>query len=310
MTTTKLPHREHIYQNHQLDSAYWDGFAPRNDDVIIATSLKGGTTWMQTIVANLIFQGQEPSVPVWQLSPWIDFRPTDIKEKLALIEAQTHRRFVKTHLPLDGLIYFPEVKYIYVGREARDIFMSLWNHHNLLSPELVGTINSWPDRVGDPFPTGQDDMHKFFHEWITRGWFPWEREGYPYWSVMHHAQTWFDYQHLPNILLVHFNDLLTDLDGEMRRISRYLGIETDEEIWPTLVENATFKMMKRDAEKFAPSGGSPFVGGAKRFIFKGTNGRWVGVLSADELALYDQRVAEVLTPACARWLEYGRAALQ
>lgn len=278
---TELPQREHVYQNHKLDSTYWDAFEPRTDDVVIATSIKSGTTWMQTIVANLIFQGQLPSQPVWQLSPWIEFRPADIKEKLARIDKQSHRRFVKTHLPLDGLRYFPEVKYIYVGRDGLDIFMSLWNHHNAFSPEMRELVNNFPGRVGDPLPPTPDDIHQFFHEWITKGWFPWESEGYPNWSVLRHAQTWFDFRHLPNILLVHFNDLLNDLDGEMRRIAEYLGIDIDDEIWPTLVDNATFKTMKRNAEQVVSGAGSPFIGGAKRFLFKGTNGRWKGTLSAD-----------------------------
>ena len=101
---TRLPQREHVYQNHELDNTYWDSFTPRNDDIVIATSIKSGTTWMQTIVANLIFQGQELPPQIWQLSPWIENRPSDIKAKLDLLEAQTQRRFVKTHLPLDGLI--------------------------------------------------------------------------------------------------------------------------------------------------------------------------------------------------------------
>lgn len=310
MTSTRLPHRKHTYQNHTLDSTYWDDFTPRSDDVVIATSIKGGTTWMQNIVSNLIFQGQETPVPVWQLSPWLDGRVADRQEKLAGIEKQSHRRFIKTHLPLDGLLYFPEVKYIYVGRDGRDVFMSLWNHHNILSPELVETINSYSGRVGDPFSTDVDDIHQFFHEWITRGWFSWEREGYPYWSVLHHAQTWFDYRHLENILLIHFNDLLSDLDGEMRRIAKFLDIEINEEIWSELVDNATFKTMKRNSDQVVAGGGSPFIGGAQRFLFKGTNGRWMDVLSADELALYGKTVAKVLTPGCAGWLEQGRAAFQ
>lgn len=307
MTSTRLPQRARIYQNHVLDSTYWDSFKPRIDDVIIATSMKGGTTWMQTIVANLIFQGQEMPETVWRLSPWLDNRPADIKEKLALLEAQSHRRFIKTHLPLDGLIYFPEVKYIYVGRDGRDVFMSLWNHHKAFTSEMFNWVNNFPDRVGDPLPSGPDDLHQFFHEWITKGWFSWESEGYPYWSVLGHAQTWFDYHYLPNILLAHFNDLLSDLDGEMRRIARYLDIEINEEIWTTLVDNATFNTMKRNAEQVTPGGGIAFEGGAKSFIFKGTNGRWMNVLSADELALYEQTVADVLTPDCARWLEQGRS---
>jgi aryl sulfotransferase len=262
---------------------------------------------MQTIVANLIFQGQEVPPRIWQLSPWIDFRAADFKQKLDRLEAQTHRRFIKTHLPLDGLIYYPQVKYIYVGRDGRDVFMSLWNHHKAFTPEMFDRVNNFPGRVGDPLPSGPDDLHQFFHEWISKGWFSWESEGYPYWSVLGHAQTWFDYHYLPNILLVHFNDLLSDLDGEMRRIARYLDIEINEEIWTTLVDNTTFNTMRRNAEQVAPGGGAPFVGGAKTFIFKGTNGRWMNVLSADELVLYKQTVARVLTPDCSRWLEHGRS---
>jgi len=51
-----------------------------------------------------------------------------------------------------------------------------------------------------------------------------------------------------------------------------------------------------------------FDGGAKSFLFKGTNGRWRDVLTPDELAAYASRLAEVLPPAAARWLEGGRHA--
>jgi hypothetical protein len=52
-----------------------------------------------------------------------------------------------------------------------------------------------------------------------------------------------------------------------------------------------------------------FEGGAKSFIFKRTNGRWRDVLTPDELASYAARVAEVLPPAAAVWLERGRRAV-
>ena len=45
------------------------------------------------------------------------------------MEAQTHRRFVKTHLPVDALVYSPKAKYIYIGRDGRDVLWSLYNHH-------------------------------------------------------------------------------------------------------------------------------------------------------------------------------------
>lgn len=138
-TESHLPQTLRTYKTHSLDSASWDGFKPRVSDIIITTALKAGTTWMQTIVGNLIFQDQEMPRPLWQLTPWLDARKGGrIEEKLNLLEAQTHRRFLKTHLPLDALPYFPEVKYIYVGRDGRDVFMSLWNHYRHLQLVYLG----------------------------------------------------------------------------------------------------------------------------------------------------------------------------
>ena len=51
-----LPRVEHIYQNHFLDSTRWDHLRPRDDDIVVATPYKSGTTWMQSIVLHLIFQ--------------------------------------------------------------------------------------------------------------------------------------------------------------------------------------------------------------------------------------------------------------
>jgi len=86
-----------------FDSARWDGYRPRPDDIVIATYSKCGTTWMQRIVAMLVMQSAEPQ-PVWDLSPWPDMRIFGpIEEVLAHAEAMTHRRFFKSHLPFDAL---------------------------------------------------------------------------------------------------------------------------------------------------------------------------------------------------------------
>ena len=50
-----LPQRTHIYQNHHFDSTRWDYFESRDEDIVIATSYKAGTTWTQAIVAHLLF---------------------------------------------------------------------------------------------------------------------------------------------------------------------------------------------------------------------------------------------------------------
>ena len=66
----------------------WDGFAFRDDDIFIATYAKSGTTWMQQIVGQLIFDGRAGVAPA-EMSPWVDLRVPPREVKLAEIEAQT-----------------------------------------------------------------------------------------------------------------------------------------------------------------------------------------------------------------------------
>jgi aryl sulfotransferase len=302
----RLPERTHTYQNHHMDSTRWDYFSPRPDDIVIATSYKAGTTWTQAIVAHLLFQdGEFPAEKVSDMSPWLDMRVVPLEFVLQLLDAQTHRRFIKTHLPLDGMRYDQSTRYLYVSRDARDVFMSLWNHytnhvdsHYLLMNELAG-------RVGDEFPRPPEDIHEFWKNWITRGWFEWETDGWPYWSHLSNVQSWFDWRHLPNIQLVHFNDLLEDLEGEVGRIAEFLGIPISPDDLRTVAKAVSFVEMKQKGDRYAPGGGMHWQGGAETFLHKGTNGRWRELLSQDELALYDAACERALTPECRAWLENG-----
>ena len=304
-----LPRVTHTYLNHHLDSARWEAFEPRDDDIVIATSIKSGTTWMQAIVAQLIFQDLQTH-DLMQLSPWIDTRlwPITAQKLAEVLEGMEHRRFLKTHTPLDGVPYYPQVKYIVVARDARDVFMSLWNHYHNLTPEFYERANAPLGADEEPFPRCPQDIRTFWQQWLTRGWFPWESEGYPFWSNLRHTQTWWEFRHLPNILLVHYNDLLQDLTGEIRRLARYLDIDVSEALLSRIADAVTFRSMKRKAAQLVPDHETTFRSGANVFVNKGTVGRWRGVLEQADLALHEAAVARELSPDCARWLERGRLA--
>jgi aryl sulfotransferase len=301
-----LPTVRHIYQNHHLDTRRWDGFKPREGDIVISTSYKTGTTLTQTIVTNMLFPNGDMPAPVTVLSPWIDMRLAPLEETLAQLEAQTHRRCIKTHLPLDGLPYDEGTRYVVVGRDPRDVFMSLVNHYGTHTPQFIEAMNTMPGRVGDPFPPYDGDIHKLWRNWITRGWFEWESDGWPYWSHLHHAKTWWEFRHLPNIFFVHYNDLRNDLEGEMRTLANSLGIDVPEDRWPSVVDACRFETVKAHPEKvLSPMIDTAFQGGGQAFIHKGTNGRWKDVLSDKELALYEAAKQKTLPPDCALWLERG-----
>ena len=101
-----LPQRTRVYQCHHLDSTRWDDLIPRPDDIVITTSLKAGTTWTQRIVSLLVFQSVELPMTLHFCSPWVDSRFVGGRtELLRICEALEHRRFFKSHLPLDALPY-------------------------------------------------------------------------------------------------------------------------------------------------------------------------------------------------------------
>lgn len=295
-----------------MDSALWADFRPRPDDVVIATYSKSGTTWMQRIIDLLVFQDPAPR-PVFAMSIWIDgriFAPHE--ENLATLEAQRHRRFVKSHLPFDALPIYAGVKYIHVARDGRDAFMSWHNHIIGLTPEFrsrIGAVmasdHKLQGRVPPPAPPSEDP-HEFFQSWIT------EAESGPG-PGPNHGVSYFDFENSywserkrDNLLLVHYNDLQADLTGEMTRISEFLSIETPRDRIPVLAAAAQFDAMRRDGLSLLPGLQAYFDRGHERFLNKGTNGRWKDVLTADDLARYDRVLKKKLSPSLAAWLEGGR----
>lgn len=289
------------------DSSRWDSYVPRDGDIVIATSPKVGTTWMQQIVSLLVFQSTEPK-PLHFISPWLDCRLRDnLGEQLALLEMQTHRRYIKSHLPLTALPVWDEVKYIHVARDGRDACLSYMNHNNAYTAgawaRLDAAAANDPD-LPSPAPRPPRDARGFFRHWITPGGTnSAEQMGDGFFEI---ERSYWAERSRPNLLLVHYADLKADLDGEMRRIAAFLGIETPADLWPTLVAAADFEAMKTAGADLMPGAEMSFEGGHASFLNKGTNGRWQTELTAADLALYQSRVETELPPSLARWLEHGR----
>jgi aryl sulfotransferase len=309
---TALPVRTRTYRSYIFDSRNWDRFRPRAGDVVISTSYKSGTTWMQNILRQLVFP-DPPRPPVWAVSPWLDRRHDDIDAVIAGLEAQQHRRFIKSHLPLDALPWFPELRYLVVVRDPRDVFMSFWNHYSQYTDAQVAAL-SGPDVDGPPMPRCPDDIHALWPLWIGRGWFPWESDGWPHSGNLYHTASWWRFRHLPNVAFVHYADLLADLPGEVARVAGFLGIDLDPERRDAIADAVRFDALRRDAAAAAPMPDERadriWRDGLGTFFFKGTNGRWRDVLTAEELALYEAAKARCLPPDCAAYLEAGRAALR
>lgn len=303
------PQRTRAYHNEHFDSSTWDLFRPRHGDVIITTSYKSGTTWMQQIVATLLFGDGALPDRLEVMSPWVDLRFPEKTEKMAAIESQTHRRFLKTHLPLDGLPFYDDARYIYVGRDGRDVAWSLYNHWRNATDAWYALLNDSPGRRGPPLEPVRGTPQAFWRRWVASPGAAWQPETiYPFLSISHwlyHAQSWWAHRAQPNIMFVHYDELLADLPGQMGAIADFLGVDITHAQVDVLSERCTFGWMKAHAALVAPEVSRFLDGGPGRFINMGRNGRWQTHLDAEDLARYDDVVARWLPADCGRWMLQG-----
>ena len=290
-----------------FDSCGWDDFAVRGDDIVIATYPKCGTTWVQRIVGMLVFASADPFA-VQDSSPWPDMRLIPTADTASLAAGQTHRRFLKSHLPYDALPVHEGVKFIHVARDGRDAALSLFNHKRNYTASAVERMERVV--IADAkfatlprFVPADPAIH--FRDWLAGEEDAMGDDGASWFAI---EPSFWAARHDPAVLLVHYDDLKTDRDGEMRRIADFLGIAIDEQLWPQLVEAASFAAMKASADALMPGAGRSWEGGARTFLHKGTNGRWRDLYHPDDLADYDRKVAAEFTPALAAWAEKGRLA--
>jgi len=297
MDTSSTPVKLREFQNHHFDSTVWNDIKFRDDDIVISTYAKAGTTWVQQIIAQLLFNGAE-GLEVAEMSPWVDLRVPPKAVKIPMIEAQTHRRFLKTHLPVDALVFSEKAKYVYIGRDGRDVLWSMYNHHSKANDAWYEALNDSPGRVGPPIERPPSSINQCYHGWL-------DNDGYPWWPFWENIRSWWAIKELPNVYLLHYENLKRDMPGEIRRLAAFIETPIDEAKWESVLRHCSFDYMKEHGEKSVPLGGAFWDGGARSFINKGTNGRWRDVLTSEESSKYERRALVELDSECAHWLATG-----
>ena len=297
------------YRDVVTDNARWDGFRFRDDDIVISTPAKCGTTWTQMMCALLVFQATQFDRPLDLISPWLDMVTRDRAGVVADLEAQEHRRFIKTHTPLDGLPWDERVTYITVGRDPRDVALSMDNHMANLDLDVLLAARG--------AVVGNDDLAELFPEGPP---IPAATEIERFWAwvdaddarvnglrpTLHHLDTFWSARDRSNVVLLHYDDLKRDLEGQMRGLASRLDIDVPDDRWPELVEAATFARMRQRADVVAPNTSDTLWHDNGRFFHSGTSGQWRELLSDDDLHRYAARVAQIgLDPELVEWAHSG-----
>jgi aryl sulfotransferase len=286
------------YRSVDEDSARWAGFRVREGDIVISTRSKSGTTWMQMIAALLVFQTPELPQPLSELSPWLDWLIAPQDEVYARLAEQRHRRFIKTHTPLDGIPLDSRATYVVVARHPLDAAVSLYHQGDNLNRGRIRQLTGQPESTAPAAP--RSSLHEWLLAWIDGRARPEdELDSLP--GVLWHLSDAWARRAERNVVLVHYDDLAADLEAEMRRLAARLHITVPREIWPGLVAAATFESMRARAQRVAPDPSGVLKDNAA-FFRRGTSGAGREVLTRDELARYHARTAQLAPPDLLAWL--------
>jgi aryl sulfotransferase len=290
--TAMNPPQGAVYRGVVTDTNRWTNFMYRPGDIFVCTPPKCGTTWTQAICAMLIFGKADHGAQPATLSPWVDADFAPIEEYLEQVEAQTHRRYLKTHTPFDGIPYHKDCVYLVVFRDPRDVYFSSCNHRDNMNDQELAL---------KAMPSGPNAYQDWLNETREPG--TWDR--YNLMALIDFYKSYWPYRDLENVHIFHYSDMMRDLKRAIAAMAAALDIPVSDEQLNAYTEAASFDHMKSNAGQFAPIAGTDFWKTDAGFFANGKNRQWAEKLNSDELAAFDARMAGLLPPDQVDWLLNG-----
>ena len=218
------------YRNVVIDNARWDGFELRDDDIVISHA---GEVRHHVDADDLRAAGV-PDAPTCRhrsisSRPGSTCRRRSSADVVADLAAQDHRRFIKTHTPSTASRSTIASRTSRVGRDPRDVAIVVGQPHGQHGP-----------RASDASAARRGRHSTTSHELMPNGppVTPKTRDR----SVLAVARRDRDHaaglgrlscttsdvlgctRPATNVVLLHYDELKADLDGQMRRLAGVLGI--------------------------------------------------------------------------------------
>ncbi|NOD78184.1 sulfotransferase domain-containing protein [Ruegeria sp. HKCCD4332] len=290
-----LPQKTTDYVGEVTNTDIWSGFEIRPDDIFVCTPPKCGTTWTQTLVRMLITQTADPGVYDNKISPWLDCGFRDREEQAKTLNAQSHRRCIKTHTPLDGVTFSPDAQYLVVHRHPVDVHLSMRSHVENMKAD-------WLDYL---FP---DDLSEAFSMFLDRPASSKGTDDLTLGSFIHHFRSFWTFRELPNIHFLHYAELSRDLPGQVSRLANIMDTEISPQLVNDIAEAGSFGSMKNNAQRLEQTPG--FTSGFHdfaQFFSSGSSNKWEGKLTSEDMTRYDDSISKLVSPEERLWLERGLA---
>lgn len=231
-------------------------YRPGSDDIIVATQMKCGTTWMQHLVYQILTRGRgdlvETGTALYAVSPWLEGLRSVSLEDAPLIGTERPSRIIKTHFPAALCPWTAQARYIYVARHPVSCFAScvdfVAGNAGVFAPPLAA-VETW-----------------FRSDLMWWGTWPDHVNG---WSDLAAAHD--------NVLFLFFEDMKRDLAAVTRRVAEFLGVAplTDAEV-AEVTRKCGFDYMQANQASFEMHPPQLLQVGAEMFV-KGTADRYQDV---------------------------------
>jgi hypothetical protein len=241
---------------------FYEDFSYRLDDVVIVSYPKSGSTWLRFILAHLI----DPRMPS-EVND-IDFLRTHMivpeiseesQQKGVDFNILPSPRFMRSHS-----LYTPRFpKVVYLVRDGRDVLISYYHHFR--------KFNNYDGTLLEFITSDLRDI-----EWSD------------------HVRSWmFRDPPVKNLLLVRYEDMLSNPVREVKRVTNFGNLSVSETQLQDAVLNSSFQAMQEKEENKGLGIAKPNKPEIK-FVRKGIEGEWKNVFSSREKEIANQRYGEIL----------------
>eukprot|EP00747_Dinoflagellata_sp_TGD_P085914 gnl/TRDRNA2_/TRDRNA2_163068_c0_seq1.p1 gnl/TRDRNA2_/TRDRNA2_163068_c0~~gnl/TRDRNA2_/TRDRNA2_163068_c0_seq1.p1 ORF type:complete len:322 (+),score=58.86 gnl/TRDRNA2_/TRDRNA2_163068_c0_seq1:148-1113(+) len=210
------------------DSERLRQFRARPSDVLVATPMKSGTTVLMQMCHQLRTHGAPfTAVDQYAVMPWVD-SPPDVLKLISFGIDEDHvanPRVFKTHAAWRQIQVCGRCRAITCWRDPADVLLSAF----YFTPPFVGL------RPGTDIPL--DDYCKDF----LAGSMP---------ILLKSLVEWWQHRNDASVLFLLFDEILKEPSGVVRRVANFIGVDADESLVKTVVQQTSHAAMSKDATKY------------------------------------------------------------
>ncbi|XP_075686975.1 sulfotransferase 1 family member D1-like [Rhinoderma darwinii] len=245
-------------------------FQAREEDLLIATYPKSGTTWMSEVLDLMLHNGDVAKTQrgaIYERVPFLEYAVPGMRICTEILNSSESPRLIKSHLPahlLPSSFWEKKCKIIYIARNVKDVLVSYYHFYRMA--------------VVHPDPgTFEEYLQTFIEGKVAFG------------SWSDHVKGWWKIRQQKDILYLFYEDMLQDQEREIRKVMKFIGKDLPEDVLEKIIQRTTFKTMKENhMANYSTIPSSVMDHTISPFMRKGICGDWKNQLTVAQNELLDE----------------------